>query len=389
MSSHIISIPQLNHSRHFLSKNKLKEMTLKPIRLSFLLSLIITTFCCTSNEFVNYIASQVTSLYFPPIDSDEWETISPEVLGWNPTNLQVLLDFLNERETKAFIVLKEGKIAIEWYGGGANENTNLPWNSAGKTLSAFMVGIAQQEGFLNIDNSSQNYLDNGWSSLTDSQELNITVKQHLTMTTGLDYTVANLNCHDSDCLYYLNAPDSFWYYHNAAYTLTQNIIEGATDTSFNTFFNEQLKHRIGMQGTWLNVGYNKVYFSNARSMARFGLLNLNKGLWNTAPILNDLNYVTEMTNSSQYLNKAYGYLWWLNGKESFRSPGSTMEFEGKLIPNAPDDLFAGLGKNDQKLYIVPSKNLVIVRLGNNAGESVLGASSFDNELWEKINLTIN
>ena len=144
-----------------------------------------------------------------------------------------------------------------------------------------------------------------------------------------------------------------------------------------------------MQGTWINLGYNRVYFSNARRMARFGLLNLNKGIWDDTPILNDLNYFSKMTNTSQDISKAYDYLWWLNGKESFRGPGNTLEFSEKLIPNAPDDLFAGLGKNDQKLYVVPSKNLVVVRLGNNAGETVLGPSSFDNELWKHINLVVN
>ncbi len=358
-------------------------------RTSFLFFLITLVLCCTSNEAVDYMEPKTTSLYFPPIDANEWETISPVALEWNTFNLQVLLDFLNEKKTKAFIVLKNGKIAIEWYGNDADESTNLTWYSAGKTLSAFMMGIAQQEGFLDIDNSSQGYFGNGWSSLTNGQESNITIKQHMTMTTGLDHTVVDLNYHDSDCLHYLNSPDSFWYYHNASYTLTQSIIEGATTTSFNTYFNDQLKYRIGMQGTWLNLGYNKVYFSNARSMARFGLLNLNKGIWGDTAILNDLNYISKMTDTSQNLNKAYGYLWWLNGKESFRVPGSTLEFPGKLIPNAPNDLFAGLGKNDQKLYIVPSKGLVIVRLGNNTGETLLGPSSFDNELWEKINSVIN
>ncbi len=62
-----------------------------------------------------------------------------------------------------------------------------------------------------------------------------------------------------------------------------------------------------------------------------------------------------------------------------------MEFSGALIPNAPEDLIAGLGKNDQKLYIVPSQGLVIVRMGDIAGKTTLGPSSFDNELWAKIN----
>ncbi|MEM1003184.1 MAG: serine hydrolase, partial [Bacteroidota bacterium] len=91
----------------------------------------------------------------------------------------------------------------------------------------------------------------------------------------------------------------------------------------------------------------------------------------------------------QNLNEAYGYLWWLNGKNSFRVPGSIQQFNGKLVPNAPDDLIAGLGANDQKLYVVPSRDLVIVRQGGDAGSTLLGPSSYDNELWSYISDLIN
>ena len=144
-----------------------------------------------------------------------------------------------------------------------------------------------------------------------------------------------------------------------------------------------------MNGFWLQSGYNNIYNSDARSMARFGLLCLNNGVWDNEVIINDSDYFDAMINTSQDLNKAYGYLWWLNGKTSFKLPGTTETFSGKLIPNAPDDLVAGLGANDQKLYVVPSQNLVIIRLGENSAEGHLGPSGYDNQLWEKINTLIN
>jgi hypothetical protein len=91
-----------------------------------------------------------------------------------------------------------------------------------------------------------------------------------------------------------------------------------------------------------------------------------------------------MTNTSQQLNEAYGFLWWLNGKESYRLPQTTLEFQGKLIPNAPNDLISALGKDDQKLYIVPSQDLIVIRMGDDAGNAVPGPSGFDNELWGKL-----
>ncbi|HAI36706.1 MAG TPA: serine hydrolase, partial [Maribacter sp.] len=119
-----------------------------------------------------------------------------------------------------------------------------------------------------------------------------------------------------------------------------------------------------------------------------GILNLNQGNWDGTSILSDQEYFNAMTNSSQNHNLAYGYLYWLNGKSSFRLPSSEDEFTGSLIPNAPDDLIAGLGLNDQKLYMVPSLDMVIVRMGGASNEELLGPSSFDNELWELINAVI-
>ena len=360
-------------------------------RFLSIIALIFILVGCTNEGSVSEGPQEETSkLYFPPINTDTWETTPVNDLSWNTTAVQPLFDLLEEKGTKAFIILKDGKIVVEEYFNGGTGSDNNAWNSAGKTLSAFMMGIAQEEGYLSIDDSSADYLGSNWSSLTTQQEDQIKIKHHLTMTTGLNYTNPLLvNCTLPECLTYLNSPESFWYYHNAAYTLTQRIISGAVGTDFTPYFNAKLRDKIGMQGSWVSVGFNNIFFSSARSMARFGLLNLNKGIWDGTPVLNDLNYFTEMTTTSQDMNKAYGYLWWLNGKDSYRSPGLTVEFNGKLMQNAPDDLIAGLGKDDQKLYVVPSKNLVIVRMGDDAGESLLGPSSFDNELWVKLNDLMN
>ncbi len=67
-----------------------------------------------------------------------------------------------------------------------------------------------------------------------------------------------------------------------------------------TYFNSELRNKIGMNGAWiLTSGSNNVYFSNARSMARFGLLNLNSGNWENKSILGGgKNYLEAMKNSS-------------------------------------------------------------------------------------------
>lgn len=354
---------------------------------------------CSDNESIDQITDETivtdpdttnnNNLYFPPINSVIWETLSIQELGWNTNNEQTLYDFLEAKGTKAFIILKNGKIVIEKYFNETTVTDINPWYSAGKTLTAFTVGIAQKENLLDIDESSATYLGSGWADISKEQEDAITIRNHLTMTTGLDYVITNQNCTDTNCLTYLNAPGNFWYYHNATYTLITDVISKASNQEYNVYFDTKLKSKIGMDGSWIKLGFSTIYYSTARSMARFGLLNLNKGVWGSTEILNDIDYFSEMTTTSQSLNQSYGYLWWLNGKSSFRVPAFDALFKNELIPEAPDDLIAGLGKNDQKLYIVPSQNLVIVRMGNNTGEVLLGPSSFDNDLWEKINALMN
>lgn len=342
----------------------------------------------TQNEATAIEEGTSPSLYFPPLGSDEWETTALSELQWDETATQELYTFLEEKNTKAFIVLKNGRIAIEWYATDFTQDSPWYWASAGKTLTSFTTGIAVSEDYLQLTDKSSTYLGEGWTSLPKDKEDLITVWNQLTMTTGMDDTQGD--CKTPDCLTYVADAGTRWSYHNAPYTLIQDVISNATNTTFESYFGSKLKDRIGMTGQWLSTnGSNNVYWSTARSMARFGLLNLNNGIWGNTTVLNDPEYVQAMKNTSQELNESYGYLWWLNGKETAMVPQSQMVFNLPLMTKAPNDLYAGLGKDDQKLYVVPSQNLVVVRMGDDTGVATLGPSSFDNELWEQLNAIIN
>ena len=130
---------------------------------------------------------------------------SPSTLNWNLTALQDLTDYVAENNSKAFIILKDGKIVVENYYQDTDATTSHRWNSAAKTLTAYTVGIAQQEGYLSINDASSNYLGTGWTTMTPEQEAAVTIRNQLTMTSGGDYTVDDTNCSDPECLLYLNA----------------------------------------------------------------------------------------------------------------------------------------------------------------------------------------
>jgi CubicO group peptidase (beta-lactamase class C family) len=118
-------------------------------------------------------------------------------------------------------------------------------------------------------------------------------------------------------------------------------------------------------------------------MARFGLLLLNRGTWNQTAILRDTAYFRQMTNSSQNLNLAYGYLTWLNGKKNYRLPGSQVQLPGPLFPDAPSDVYAALGKDGQFINVIPSQNAVWIRMGN-APQSVPVPFLLNNDIWKRI-----
>lgn len=337
----------------------------------FLLIFIMTT----------HLTLGAQDFYFPPLAGDQWSTIQPEDLGWCTEGIDSLYSFLEQKETKACIVLKDGKIAIEKYFGTFTKDSVWYWASAGKSLAGFLTGMAQERGLLNIQDRTSKYLGQGWTNLTPEQENKITVWHQLSMTTGLDDNVADDNCTLASCLKYKALPGTRWAYHNAPYRLIHEVIGKAWGSTMQNFMNTNLTLKTGISGLW----YDGVMYSKPRSMARFGLLMLNYGNWNGQNILSDQNYIQSMITPSQELNKSYGLLWWLNGQPSFMLPGSQFVFNGSLIPNAPNDTWCALGKNDQKIYIVPSEKLVIIRMGQEGGQITGALSSFDNLFWEKLN----
>ncbi len=325
-------------------------------------------------------------MYFPPIGSTTWETKTVQSLGWNQSQVQPLLDYLELKHTKSFIVLHNGKIVLENYFNGHTANEPWYWASAGKTLTTAVTGIAEGEGYLNINNKVSDYLGTGWTSIPLAKENLITNKHLLTMTSGLndalgdDVAPANLQ--------YVADAGTRWAYHNV-YVKLQDVVAASTGQSWSNYFNTKLRDRIGMTGGgWIQTGGLSVYWSTPRNMARFGLLALNNGKWENNQIVPQ-NYFQNATTTSQNLNLAYGYMWWLNGKTSFRLPQSQLQFNGTLIPSAPSDMYCALGKNDQKIYVVPSRKLVIIRMGDVADGVNFALSDFDETLWEKISAVIN
>lgn len=352
-----------------------------------LLSIFFALFGCQKdNGGVSIDPVPAAEYYYPPLTGDIWQTTTATSLNWDEIKLQEAFDYAATKSSYGLIVLHHGKIVKEQYWNGWTKDTKYYIASAGKSVSAFAAGIAQQEGTININNKVSQYLGAGWTALPLAKENLITVKNQLNMTTGLDDGVADPDCKTPACLIYKADAGTRWAYHNAPYHLVHDVIATASGKTWNAWCKEKLFDKIGMPNSiWLN----HVMWCTTREAARFGSVILSKGKWNGATLLNDASYFTAMTNTSQNYNLSYGYLWWLNGKSSTMVPGFQTVFPTVLVPNAPADMYMALGKDDKKIYVIPSLDAVVVRLGDNAsGNSTLGPSSFDNELWGKLKLAM-
>ncbi|MCS6818607.1 MAG: beta-lactamase family protein, partial [Chitinophagales bacterium] len=163
--------------------------------------------------------STAQNIYFPPISGNTWDTLSTQSLNYCQDKIDELYSYLDSNNTKAFILLKDGKIVLEKYFGSHTQNTPWQWASAGKTITALLVGIAQQEKLLSIHDPTSKYLGAGWTSCSPAQEASITIRHQLTMTSGLDDGVADPYCTLDTCLIYKADAGTRWAYHNAPYKL--------------------------------------------------------------------------------------------------------------------------------------------------------------------------
>ena len=127
---------------------------------------------------LSFVNAQKT--YFPPLNNNAfWDTISPISLGWCVNEIEPLYNFLSQENTKGFMVLKDGKIVLEKYFGTFNKDSIWYWASAGKTITSFLVGKAQEENFLSIEDPSSKFQGIGWTDCSQEQEAKIKASQKI------------------------------------------------------------------------------------------------------------------------------------------------------------------------------------------------------------------
>lgn len=300
-----------------------------------------------------------------------------------------LLDYLRNQNSTGFLLLQDGKVLVEknWpapegdrqfslFVYGHNKQGALLEDVASqqKSFVSVLVAIASDKGLMDVEKPVSAYLGSGWSKATPEQETKIRVIDVLTMSSGLN-----------DKFGYEAPAGTVFYYNTPVYAVSKRIVAAAANQSLDTITRDWLTAPAGMNETaWrkrpaalASVGNDTGLVTTPRDTALFGLMVLNGGIANDGKrIVSEANLKAMFTPSAT--NPAYGRLWWLNGSAyTMRALGERKE--GPLIAAAPNDTVAALGAFDRRLYIVPSRKLVVVRTGAAAGDK-----DFDQQLWTRL-----
>lgn len=314
-----------------------------------------------------------------------WQTDLPENHGFNPELLQQKTSaYAKSVNSDSLIVIRDGYIVWEeyWNGLGQTSPQKNVW-SVTKSFTAILVGIAQDMGYLNIDDKASDYISDWQSNGSEP----VTIRQLLSNTSGRKFTQFSDNWYfrnensvgKKDMTGYAlgrgqqKTPDTEYRYNNLAIQTLDRVLSIATGQNAADFATNELIAPLGMSNTsvFTDSKGQMIMPSHlrtvARDMARIGYLFLQGGNWNGQQIVPQ-SYVTEAISPGSTLNDAYGLLWWINTgpNDTWRHPAisNNAEQTGVIFPDAPADLYVASGNNGQVVIVSPSENLVIVRQGH-------------------------
>jgi len=315
----------------------------------------------------------------------EAETESAQQKSLNPFDNRVI----PKASSSSVLVVRHGYVVAEWY---QNADEKTQWNvfSCTKSFTGTAYGMLFQdsvEGKLASDRhfdpsgSAYSYVPEGYP-LTDSRKERIEISHLLTMTScikGEDAGVFGLHppegfgpfelalgrCPTVDGVWVSELwgnPGTKWDYSDPAFAHLALVFCKVAGMELGDYMKRRLFDPIGIENIhWDRVGGrngtigphtfpNSGIHISARDLARFGYLALNHGIWATHQIV-PRRWMEAATQTSQSLNKNYGYTWWVNT-------------QGTLWQGVPSDTFAAMGFKSNKCYVIPSLDLVVVRIGD-------------------------
>jgi CubicO group peptidase (beta-lactamase class C family) len=299
----------------------------------------------------------------------------------------------DEQVTLSLLIVHDGDIIHERYAPGVDMTTRTRTWSTAKSIAATLIGMLVDDGRMSLDGP----LEIGWlpdvASAEHDPRSGITLRHVLNMSSGL-YPI------DNDSLEYatgsgmsywvgggsvrqlrhgamIRSPGTYWDYENydtlrAVYAMKRAL---GDEQTYHEFPRRALFDKIGMRSTLVGMDrfgdfiLSSQIYTNARDLARFGLLYLNNGVWDGERLISEdwIEFVRTPAPALAELGNDYGGQFWL-------VPDDRKD-------EVPADAYATVGNRGQYTLIVPSHDLVIVRRGLDYGEQ-----GFDR--WELLRVVL-
>jgi CubicO group peptidase (beta-lactamase class C family) len=283
-----------------------------------------------------------------------------------------------EQVTLSLMVVHRGRILHERYAPGVDMTTRTRTWSTAKSIAVTLIGMLVDEGRMALDEPlGFEWLPEAPSPETDPRNA-ITLRHVLNMSSGLE-TVDNRGLEyatGSGLSYWAGAssvlgarsralfrePGTYWDYENYDTLLGVYAMKRALgdDRSYAEFPRRRLLDKIGMRSTLLSTDrfgdfiLSSQVYTNARDLARFGVLYLNGGVWNGARLISEewIEFTRTPAPATARTGNQYGGQWWLVPDDRH---------------DVPADAYSTAGNRGQFVVVVPSHDLVIVRRGLDYG----------------------
>ena len=276
------------------------------------------------------------------------------------------------RRTLAVVVMRRGEIVAERYAPGIEPSTPLIGWSMTKSVMNAMVGVLVRQGRLSL---SMRAPLREWQDNTDPRR-DITIDQLLHMSSGLHFAEETINPLNDTIRMLLQEPDagayaaaqrlerragSTWQYSSGTTNILSRIVRSVigNDAEYHAFPRRALFDPLGMTSAVVEADDSGTFvasslmYASARDWARFGTLYLQDGMWDGQQILPEGWVAYTRTPAPADPQHHYGAHFWLDVPEGYR----------RDTDDLPEDLFHAAGHEGQFVTIVPSRGLVIVRLG--------------------------
>ena len=320
---------------------------------------------------------QGDSIVFP---AGEWLASSPEQQNVSSAKMMEALNFLeasvNYNGIDEVMVIRNGYVIFE----GSNTSRTHDVASASKTFTSTVLGLLIDDGTISLNDAAANH-----ESLLSEKYPEVTFRHFTTMTSGYNAVGKNrwdggltedwsLTPYDPDEPFF--APGTEYAYWDEAQMMFGRVLTKILNRTMESYLKEKIANHIGMPFTWntegdlsglaINNGCTGIRI-NAKSLARWGWLFLNEGNWAGEQLISKewVNAATSVqvpssvpvadTDRANLVGPGcYGYNWWVNGEKA----------DGNFkLPGAPEGMYFASGANNNRCFVIPEWNMVIVRMG--------------------------